>query len=158
MAQTTRPQITPAEHGETDKTVESMAEAITANVEQAAEATEARTQRLVDATHDLADQAAPMLRLVLDRTGPAMHEMVQAESDLAGFWLDKVQEHTQLTMDTMRRLAAARDWRTAFTIQGEFVRESMTLFQEGLLQHMKLTGTITTSLIAAGGANQREAA
>ena len=72
-----------------------------------------------------------MLRLVLDRTGPAMQEMVQAESDLAGFWLDKVREHTQLTMDTMRRLAAARDWRTAFTIQGEFVRESMALFQEG---------------------------
>lgn len=135
-----------------------MAQTITTNVEQAAEAAQAGAERQAEATQALADQAAPMLRLVLDRTGPAMQEMVQAEGELAGFWLNTVREQAQLSLDTIGRLAAVRDWPTAFRVQSEFAHQSLALLQEGVLQHLKLTGAITTSLVAVAGTDRREAA
>ena len=135
-----------------------MAQTVMTNVEKTAEAGQAGAERQAEATQALADQAAPMLRLVLDRTGPAMQEVVQAESDLAGLWLNTVREQAQLSLDTVRRLADVRDWPTAFRVQGEFARQSLTLLQEGVLQHLKLTGAITTSLVAVAGADRREAA
>ena len=135
-----------------------MAQTVTTNVEQAAEAAQMGAERQAEATQALADQAVPMLRLVLDRTGPAMQEVVQAESELAGFWLHTVREQAQLNLDTLRRLADVRDWPTAFGVQGEFARQSLTLLQEGVLQHLRLTGAITTSLVAVAGADRRAAA
>ena len=57
--------------------------------------------------------AAPMVRLVLDRTAPAMQDMVKAESDLATFWLEMTRDQAQHTIETMQRLAGVRDWREA---------------------------------------------
>ena len=54
-----------------------------------------------------------MVRLVLDRTAPAMQDMVKAESDLATFWLEMTRDQAQHTIETMQRLAGVRDWREA---------------------------------------------
>ena len=156
MAQTTRQPSMPVE--EADRSDEDMAHAVTTRIGPAAEAAQAGAERLAEATRELADQAAPMLRLVLDRTGPAMQQVVRAESELAGVWLGAVREQAQLNLDTMRRLAAARDWPTAFRVQSEFARQSLTLVQEGVLAHLKLTGAIATSLAGMAGAEQRQAA
>ena len=103
-------------------------------------------------------ERAPTLRLVLDRAAPAMQELVRAESDLASFWLESARDHTRLAFETMQRLASTRDWKSALTIQAEYLRESMVLFQEGMLQQMRVTSDMTTSLMSPRGEQLKDAA
>ena len=128
-------------------------------VAQTTEAMNAGTERVLEASRDFAESVrAPMVRLVLDRTAPAMQDMVQAESDLATFWLEMTRDQTQHTIETMQRLAEVREWRDAFEIQSDYFRTSMARMSEALLRQMKLVGSMTKSLMAASRADLRDAA
>jgi hypothetical protein len=123
------------------------------------EATQAGTKRMLEAAEELADKApSPMVRLVLDRTTPAMHEMVKAESDLATFWLEMTRDHAQQTLETMQRLAGARTWREALELQSDYMRASMARMAEGMTRQLNLTRALTTSMLEAGRVDLKDAA
>ncbi len=142
---------------ETQAAVEKATDAVAAGVEEGMTAAREGAERLMEQVEDLAERA-PTLRLVLDRAAPAMQELVRAESDLASFWLESARDHTRLAFETMQRLASTRDWKSALTIQAEYLRESMVLFQEGMLQQMRVTSAMTTSLMSPRGEQLKDAA
>ena len=124
MAQTTgRDNV----RGEADKAADMAQEvvaqatdAMTQGIAASTDEVQSGTERMLDAAKDLTEQApSPMVRLVLDRTAPAMHDMVKAESDLATFWLEMTRDQAQHTIDTMQRLAGVRDWREALDLQSQ---------------------------------------
>jgi hypothetical protein len=123
------------------------------------EAVQAGRERMLDTAKELAEHApTPMVRLVLDRTAPAMHDMVKAESDLATFWLEMTRDQAQHTIETMQRLASVRDWREALDLQSDYLRESMARMAEGISRQLNLTRTLTYSMLDAGRGHLKDAA
>ena len=93
MAQTTGRDSARSETGKAAEMAHDMVEqttgAVAEGIAATAEAVQSATERMLDTAKELAAGAAsPMVRLVLDRTAPAMQDMVKAESDLASFWLE----------------------------------------------------------------------
>ena len=121
------------------------------------ETTRKGAAHVLEQVEELAERA-PMLCLVFDRAAPAMRELVRAESDLAGVWLETTRDQVRLTLETMQRLALARDWTSLLTIQAEFMRESMARLQDGVLRQMRITTAMTTTLMAPRDAELTDAA
>jgi hypothetical protein len=139
--------------------VERTGDAVADGIAATTEAVQSGTRRMLDAAEELVGKSAnPMMRLVLDRTGPAMQDMVKAENDLASFWLEMSRDHAQHTLETMQRLAAARTWREAMELQSDYLRESMARLAEGATRQLALTRALTTSLLDAGRGNLKDAA
>ena len=93
MAQTTGRDSARSEAGKAAEMAHDMVEqttrAVAEGIAATAEAAQSGTERMLDTAKELAAGAAsPMVRLVLDRTAPAVQDMVKAESDLASFWLE----------------------------------------------------------------------
>ena len=103
----------------------------TAHGEKAAEAAADVTKRIQQETEAALDKArksaeemtSPMLRLVLDRSTPAMREIVEKESELASFWFETGRAQLEHTMETMRHLAEAQH-------DVEFGRADLRAFDE----------------------------
>jgi hypothetical protein len=128
-------------------------------ISTATEAVQAGAGRTLDAARELAEQVeAPMVRLVLDRAAPAMHDMVKAESDLATFWLEMTRDQAQHTIDIMQRLATVRDWREALDLQAGYLRESMARMSAGISRQLSLTGSLAGSMFDAGRGKLKDAA
>lgn len=163
MAQTTgRDNV----RGEADKAAdmaqEMAAQATDAMIQGTAasvEEVQSGTELILDAAKDLTEQSpTPMVRLVLDRTAPAMHGMVKAESELANFWLEMTRDQAQHTIDTMQRLASVRDWREALDLQASYLRESMARMSEGISRQLTLTRSLAGSMLDAGRGSLKDAA
>jgi hypothetical protein len=138
-----------------ERTSDAVAEGFGATIE----AVQSGTKRMLDAAEELAEKSPnPMVRLVLDRTGPAMQDMVKAESDLATFWLETTRDHAQHTIETMQRLAQARTWREAMELQSDYVRESMARMSEAMSRQLAVTRALTTSMLETGRGNLKDAA
>ena len=163
MAQTTGRDSARSETGKAAEMAHDMGEqttgAVAEGIAATAEAVQSGTERMLDTAKELAAGAAsPMVRLVLDRTAPAVQDMVKAESDLASFWLEVTRDQAQHTIETMQRLAGVRDWREALDVQSTYLRESMARMAEGISRQLSLTHTLTNSMLDAGRANLKDAA
>lgn len=163
MAQTTgRDNV----RGETDKAADTAQEvvaettdAMTQGIAASTAEMQSGTERMLNAAKDLTEQAlSPMVRLVPDRTAPAMHDMVKAESDLATFWLEMTRDQAQHTIDTMQRLAGVRDWREALDLQASYLRESMARMSQGISRQLTLTRSLAGSMLDAGRSKLKDAA
>lgn len=136
--------------------IERTADAAVESVARGAAEVEAGARRALDAAAEAA--GTPMLRLVLDRTAPAMQEMVRAERDLATFWIELTRDQSEHTIETCRRLAEVRDWREAFQIQSDYLQRSLGRMGEAMARQLKLARVMTTSLIAVGRTELKDAA
>lgn len=134
------------------QTGEVAAEAIDQTADHAHATTEtlaAATEAALDRGREAVDRAAPMVRLVLDEAGPAMRDLVRAETDLAALWIELTREQMQRNVQTMQRLAATRDWREALEIQHDFVHQSMARLGEGMTRQMEMAGDMTSRWLSA---------
>lgn len=135
------------------QTGEAAAEAIDQTADQARETTETlaeATEAALERGREVAERAAaPTMRLVLDEAGPAMRDLVKAETDLAAFWIELAREQMQRNVQTMQRLAATRDWREALEIQHDYVHQTMTRLGQGMTRQMEMAGDMTSRWLSA---------
>lgn len=135
------------------QTGEVAAEAIDQTADHAHESTESLAQAAeaaLERGREIAGRtAAPMMRLVLDEAGPAMRDLVKAETDLAAFWIEFGREQMQRNVQTLQRLAATRDWREAMEIQHDYVHQSMTRLGQGMTRQMEMAGDMASRWFSA---------
>lgn len=146
MAQTTGRDTA---HGE--KAAEAAAE-MTRQVQEGMEATLDKAQKLAE------EMTSPMLRLVLDRTPPAMRELVEKENELASFWFATGRAQLEHTLETMRHLAEARDWQDMLRIQNAWLQASMARSGEITLRQIQLVGTLAGGMMTSAKKELHKAA
>ena len=122
--------------------------------------------RAADVAHDLTDKArGTTLRLVdkaataEDRAGtspPATAkpivvlpfqaatalEMLKAGGAMAGFWLQQGNDQLAHQARTVKKLAAARDWRERLEIQSAFLHDSLARLNQGVARYVDATGAM----------------
>lgn len=138
----------------------------TAHGENAAEAAAEVTRQMQEGTGAALDKAqklaeemaSPMLRLVLDRTPPAMRELVEKEGELASFWFETGRAQIEHTLETMRHLAEARDWQEMLRIQSAWLQASMARSGEIALRQIQLVGTLTGGMMTSARKELHKAA
>ncbi|MFL5337143.1 MAG: hypothetical protein ACJ8H8_29190 [Geminicoccaceae bacterium] len=162
--------------------------ATTKSDKAAAEAAKVATHpRAADVTHDLADKAqGTTLRLiakaaataedrartsspatakpsvVLPTQAAAAFEMLKAGATVAGFWLQQGNDQLAHHAQTLRKLAAARNWRERLEIQSSFLRDSLARLNQGAVRYVDVTGALVAgsrearagALAAASNAEQ----
>jgi len=152
--------------------------ATTKSDKAAAEAAKAATHpRAADVAHDLTDKAqGTTLRLIAKAAAPAedrarvsspatakpsmalpaqaaAFEMLKAGATVAGFWLQQGNDQLAHQARTLRKLAAARDWRERLEIQSSFLHDSLSRLNQGVARYVDVTGATT-----AGSREARAAA
>ncbi len=134
---------------------------------RAAEVAQDPTDKARDTTLRLVDKAAPAEDRA--RTSPpttakpsvvppthaagATFEMLKAGAAVAGFWLQQGNDQLVHQARTLRKLAAARDWRERLEIQSSFLHDSLSRLNQGVARHVDVTGAMT-----AGSREARAAA
>ena len=145
----------------------------------AAEATKAAAHpRAADVARDLTDKAqGTTLRLIEktaataeDRVGigspatakpsvvlptqAAAFEMLKAGGAVASFWLQQVNDQLAHHARTLRKLAAARDWRERLEIQRSFLHDSLARLNQGVSHYVDVTTAmaVRSREARAGGA------
>jgi hypothetical protein len=83
----------------------------------------------------------------------AAFEMLKAGAAVAGFWLQQGNDQLAHQARTLRKLAAARDWRERLEIQSSFLHDSLSRLNQGVARHVDVTGAMT-----AGSREARAAA
>jgi hypothetical protein len=157
--------------------------ATTRNDKAAAEATKAAAHpRAADVARDLTDKAqGTTLRLiektaataedrigigtpatakpsakpnVVQPTQTAAFEMLKAGGAVAGFWLQQGNNQLAHHARTLRKLAAARDWRERLEIQSSFLHDSLARLNQGVSHYVDVTAAMAARLreARAGGA------
>jgi hypothetical protein len=157
--------------------------ATTRNDKAAAEATKAAAHpRAADVARDLTDKAqGTTLRLiektaataedrigigtpatakpsakpsVVQPTQAAAFEMLKAGGAVAGFWLQQGNNQLAHHAQTLRKLAAARDWRERLEIQSSFLHDSLARLNQGVSHYVDVTAAMAARLreARAGGA------
>ena len=154
-----------------------MVQIATTKTGKAAEASKAATHpRAADVARDLTDKAQDTtLRLVEkaataeDRIGTspsatakpsvvlplqAAFEMVKAGGAVAGFWLQQGNDQLAHHARTVKKLAAARDWRERLEIQSAFLHDSLARLNQGMARYVDATGALAARSreARAGGA------
>ena len=119
------------------------------------ETTRKGAAHVLEQVEELAERA-PMLRLVLDRAAPAMRELVRAESDLAGVWLETARD---LVVDICHSLAVfgARRFyvlNTGFSTMRPLAQASEVLSGQGIL--LQYTDIETIAADATRSVQQQE--
>lgn len=71
------------------------------------------------------------------------------EGELAGLWLGLAREQMRHNLETLRRLAEARDWREAMVVQSDFVRDSITRTADGMCRQVDVAAELATGALAA---------
>jgi len=150
----------------------SMAQIATTKTDHAAAgATEAATRpRAADVARDLTDKArGTTLRLidkaaatVEDRAGTsppatarpslalpapaaAAFEMLKAGGAVAGVWLQQGNDQLAHHARTVKKLAAARDWRERLEIQSAFLHDSLARLNQGVARYVDATGALAAA-------------
>lgn len=154
--------------------------AITKTDKAAAEATKAATHpSAADVARDLTDKAqgttlhltAQAAATAEDRAGtspPATakpsvvlpfqaataFEMLKAGATMAGFWLQQGNDQLAHHARTVKKLAAARDWRERLEIQSAFLHDSLARLNQGVARYVDATGALAARSreARAGGA------
>jgi hypothetical protein len=141
--------------------------AATKTDQAAAEATKAATHpRAADVARDLTDKAQGTTLRLIDKaaaaedkvgTSPpaaakpsvvlplqavAAFEMLKAGGAVAGFWLQQGNDQLTHHARTVKKLAAARDWRERLEIQSAFLHDSLAWLNQGVARYIDVTGTM----------------
>jgi hypothetical protein len=96
--------------------------------------------------------AKPSVVLPTQAVGAAF-EMLKAGAAVAGFWLQQGNDQLAHQARTLRKLAAARDWRERLEIQSSFLHDSLSRLNQGVARHVDVNGAMT-----AGSREARAAA
>jgi hypothetical protein len=107
----------------------------------------ARTASVAD---DATQRSTQMLRRSTELGTRAMSGLFQADGEFARAWLDLAGEQVTHNIETMRKLAATRDWREALALQHAFTRDSVARLNEGMSRSMGLSGKAMARLLTAG--------
>src|SRR3954465_9247700 len=148
---------------------QSMAKIATTKTDKAAaEAAKVATHpRAADVAHNLTDKAqGTMLRLIAKAAAPAedrartsspatakpsvvlptqaaaAFEMLKAGAPVAGCWLQQGNDQLAHQARTLRKLAAARNWRERLEIQSSFLHDSLSRLNQGVARHVDVTGAL----------------
>ena len=117
------------------------------------------TETALDEAQKLAEEVtSPMLRLIFDRTSPAMLEVVEKEGEFASFWFETGRAQLEHSVDTMRHLAEARDWQDMLRIQSAWLQATMARSGELALRQVQLVGTLTGGMITRAQKERNKAA
>ena len=120
-----------------------------AAAEAGAEIAARGSRQVMDAAGQAVQQTAASASGATRRYHAAASQLLTAEGGLAGFWLELVREQVAHNAETFGKLAATRDWREAFELQGTLVRGSFE--RMGRLNGRYLE-TVQAVLTAAGSA------
>ena len=82
------------------------------------------SRQVADAAGQAVQATAASVSGATRRYHAAASQVLTIEGGLAGFWLELAREQVADNAETLRRLAAARDWREALELQGTLVRGS----------------------------------
>ena len=89
----------------------------------------------------------------------AAFEMLKAGATVAGFWLQQGNDQLAHQARTLRKLAAARDWRERLEIQSSFLHDSLSRLNQGVARYVDVTGAMMAgSREARAGARAAAAA
>ena len=79
--------------------------------------------------------------LLLPTTQAAL-EMVKVGGAVVGFWFQRGTEQLVHTSQTLKKLAAARDWQEALEIQNSFLRDGLSRLNDGMSRYASEAGRI----------------
>ena len=79
--------------------------------------------------------------LLLPTTQAAL-EMVKVGGAVVGFWFQRGTEQLVHTSQTLKQLAAARDWQEALEIQNSFLRDGLSQLNDGMSRYASEAGRI----------------
>jgi hypothetical protein len=82
------------------------------------------SQQALDVTREAMQEAAKSASGAAHRYQGVASAVLKAEGDLAGFWLELVNEQVAHNVETFRKLTSTRDWREALEAQNAFVQAS----------------------------------
>ena len=87
-------------------------------------------------------------------TQAAAFEMLKAGGAVASFWLQQVNDQLAHHARTLRKLAAARDWRERLEIQRSFLHDSLARLNQGVSHYVDVTTAmaVRSREARAGGA------
>src|SRR3954462_8906743 len=69
-------------------------------------------------------------------------EMLKAGATVAGFGLQQGNDQLAHQAQTLRKLAAARNWRERFEIQSSFLHDSLSRVNQGVARYVDVTGAM----------------
>ena len=75
-------------------------------------------------------------------TQAAALEMLKAGGAVAGFWLQQGNDQLAHHARTVKKLAAARDWRERLEIHSAFLRDSLARLNQGVARYVDVTGAM----------------
>jgi hypothetical protein len=91
------------------------------------------------------DHAAAKPSLALPAQAAAAFEMLKAGGAVAGFWLQQGNDQLAHHARTVKKLAAARDWRERLEIQRSFLHDSLARLNQGVARYVDATGALAVA-------------
>jgi hypothetical protein len=80
--------------------------------------------------------------VVLPFPAATAFEMLKAGATMAGFWLQQGNDQLAHQARTVKKLAAAHDWRERLEIQSAFLRDSLSRLNQGAARYVDVTGAM----------------
>ena len=131
---------------------------------RAADVTRSVTGKAHGTTVHLIDQAATMAEdragidspttakpsLTLPAQAVAAFEMFKAGGAVAGFWLQQGNDQLAHHARTVKKMAAARDWRERREIQSSFFHDSLARLNQGVARYVDVTGALAMAALNKG--------
>jgi DNA repair exonuclease SbcCD ATPase subunit len=99
-------------------------EATSAAADAGAEIVSRGSRQVLDVARDAVQEAAASTSDAADRYQGVASAVLEAEGDLAGFWLQLVNEQVTHNVELFQKLTLSRDWSTAVEAQNAFVQAS----------------------------------
>ena len=99
-------------------------EATSAAADAGAEIVSRGSRQVLDVARDAAQEAAASTSDAADHYQGVAAAVLEAEGDLAGFWLELVNEQVAHNVELFQKLTLSRDWSTAVEAQNAFVQAS----------------------------------
>jgi gas vesicle protein len=126
--------------------------------EKTREVTGRVAERTAAAAEDVSQRSAQALRRSTEIGSRAMSRLFQADGDFARAWMDLASEQVTHNIETMRKLAASRDWREALEIQNDYVRETLSRMNGGFARHLDLVSGMMSRVLDTVEQESRKAA
>jgi hypothetical protein len=131
------------------RTIARSADAVPRRAEHAAGTTTRLTQRTAPAA------AAPTGRSAAGELAAlpswALAELFKTEGAFARVWVELVSAQMACNAETLRRLAASRDWREAVAIHQAFARDNLARVAEAVDRCLALQHELVNRVLAAAG-------
>lgn len=146
-----------AEH---NKTIEQARSNGNKAVDTAHDATETGKQALRDVserTERHAEKSMDVALQAVEDTGKQMQAASKSGNELAGFWLQTMQEQTVHNIEAMQKIAKARDLQDKLAVQSEFFSVSLQRLQDVFSRYMEMTGNTMQGQAEAAAANAKKA-